>query len=153
MESLLSPRQRGTAVAGILVQPRKIGETAQLHRAYREDLLEGVDVSLDLVVFNPPWTRGTPRRALDLAMVFEDGLFERFFDQAFDKLAPGGRVVLVFSNILQLVQPDAPNPIDRELQRGRFVVEERLQRRVKPNRRTHKRTREKVQVWVLSRSE
>lgn len=57
-------------------------------------------------------------------MYYEDGLFERFFDQALKRLAPGGRVVLVFSNLIELVQPDVPHPIQTELDRGRFALVE-----------------------------
>jgi 16S rRNA G1207 methylase RsmC len=101
----------------------------------------------DLIVSNPPWMKGDVGRTLDLAMYFQDGFFERFFDQALRRLAPGGRVVLVFSNIIELSQPDVPHPLQTELDRGRFTLVEKLTRRVKPLRR---RTREKVEVWELA---
>lgn len=111
------------------------------------DLL-GTDCGpIDLIVSNPPWMKGEVGRTLDLAMYFQDGFFERFFDQARQRLAPGGRVVLVFSNIIELSQPDVPHPIQTELDRGRFTLVEKLTRRVKPLRR---RTREKVEVWELA---
>lgn len=91
--------------------------------------------------------KGEVGRTLDLAMYFQDGFFERFFAQALQRLSPGGRVVLVFSNILVLSQPDVPHPIQTELERGRFALVEKLSRRVKPLRR---RTREKVEVWELA---
>jgi SAM-dependent methyltransferase len=111
------------------------------------DLLGSDRGPIDLVVSNPPWMKGEVGRTLDLAMYFQDGFFERFFAQARERLAPGGRVVLVFSNILELSQPDVPHPIRSELDRGRFTLVEKLTRRVKPLRR---RTREKVEVWELA---
>ena len=111
------------------------------------DLLGAAQGPFDLVVSNPPWMKGEVGRTLDLAMYFQDGFFERFFDQALERLAPDGRVVLVFSNIIRLSQPDVPHPIQSELDRGRFRLVEMIRRRVKPLRR---RTREKVEVWELA---
>lgn len=110
------------------------------------DLL-GPDPRADLVVFNPPWVAGEVEEELDRALVFEDGLFERFFERAHAALGPEGRVVLVFSNAIRLMQPDHPHPIDAELERGRFELVDKLQRRVKPSE--GRRTRERVQVWEL----
>ncbi len=114
------------------------------------DLLEPVRAAADLVVFNPPWVPGTPDSPLDDALVYPPGLFARFFDQAHAGLAPGGRVVLVFSNILRLVRPDAPHPIEAELASGRFTLADQLQRRVKAEK--GRRTKERVEVWVLARA-
>jgi|JRYL01.1.fsa_nt_gb SAM-dependent methyltransferase len=111
------------------------------------DLLGSDRGPIDLVVSNPPWMKGEVGRTLDLAMYFQDGFFERFFAQALERLAPGGRVVIVFSNIIELSQPDVPHPIQTELERGRFTLVEKLTRRVKPLRR---RTREKVEIWELA---
>ena len=86
-------------------------------------------------------------RTLDLAMHFQDGFLERYCARALRRSATGGRVVFVFSSILELSQPDAPHPIQTELDRGRFTLVEKLTRRVKPLRR---RTREKVEVWELA---
>lgn len=111
------------------------------------DLLGAFRGPFDLIVSNPPWMKGEVGRTLDLAMYFQDGFFERFYDQALQRLAPGGRVVFVFSNIIELSQPDVPHPIQTELGRGRFTLVQKLTRRVKPLRR---RTREKVEVWELA---
>jgi len=117
------------------------------------DLLAGVDRGLDLIVFNPPWIRGDPRRPLDRALFYEDGLFERFFAEAAKRLTPEGRVVMVFSNILRLGQKDVPHPIDAELERGRFVQVQKLQRRIRPSGHGEKRrTKERVEIWELARS-
>jgi SAM-dependent methyltransferase len=103
---------------------------------------------LDLIVSNPPWMKGEVGRTLDLAMYFQDGFFERFYEQSLQRLAPGGRIVFVFSNIIELSQPDVPHPIQTELERGRFRLVEKMTRKVKPS--PGRRTREKVEIWELA---
>lgn len=118
------------------------------------DLLGTQERRADLVVFNPPWTQGTAEGLLDRALVFEPGLFERFFDQAAQRLTPAGRIVLVFSNLIELVQPDVEHPIRAELRGTRFRLANKLQRKVKPLRTRdgrQRRTKERVEVWELAR--
>lgn len=120
----------------------------------RGDLLEGVDGPFDRIVFNPPWVQGLVETPLDRALVFDDDLFPRFFDQAHARLAPDGRVVLLFSNVIELVQPDVGHPILAELARGRFrevqVLRRRVQGTLTPDGKK-RRTKEKVEVWELAR--
>lgn len=139
------------------INPNAIESVArQLHRLPRKpaiqlenaDLLGAFPGPIDLIVSNPPWMKGEVGRTLDLAMYFQDGFFERFYEQALQRLAPGGRVVFVFSNIIELSQPDVPHPIQTELDRGRFRLVEKLTRRVKPS--PGRRTREKVEIWELA---
>lgn len=124
----------------------------QLHHG---DLLGGDPAPADLIVFNPPWTRGSVEGPLDRALYFEDGLFERFFEQSSARLGPSGRVVVLFSNLIRLVQPDVPHPIEAELERGRLRLVQKLTRRIKPaagqggRRRS---TRERVEIWELARA-
>ena len=116
------------------------------------DLLAGTPKEVDLIVFNPPWIHGHVESFLDRALTFDDDLFDRFFTQAVEKLAPHGRVVLIFSNILQLLQPEVDHPILQELEKGRFRLVNKLQRRVQSdsNRKApHRRTKERVEVWEL----
>ena len=112
------------------------------------DLLGTDRGPIDLIVSNPPWMKGEVGRTLDLAMYFQDGFFERFYAQCLQRLAPGGRIVFVFSNIIELSQPDVPHPIQTELDRGRFRLVEKMTRRVKPS--PGRRTREKVEIWELA---
>jgi len=61
----------------------------------------------------------------------------------------------LFSNVIQLVQPDVPHPILSELDRGRFRLVQKLQRKVKGSPKPgggRRRTREKVEVWELARA-
>ena len=126
------------------MQRLKVPPPIELQHA---DLLGADRGPLDLIVSNPPWMKGEVGRTLDLAMYFQEGFFERFYEQSLQRLAPGGRIVFVFSNIIELSQPEVPHPIQTELDRGRFRLVEKLTRRVKPLRR---RTREKVEVWELA---
>ena len=49
-------------------------------------------------------------------IIYDDpALFVRFFDQAHEALAPEGRVVVLFSDIGRLVQPDVEHPLEAEL--------------------------------------
>ena len=116
------------------------------------DLMGEGNDKANLIVFNPPWVQGDVDDLLDQALHFQGDLFERFFAQVAERLEPEGRVVMVFSNIITLVQPHIPHPIQAELERGRFHLVQKLQRKVKPppdpdGRR--RRTREKVEVWEL----
>lgn len=116
------------------------------------DLLTSVDGTADLVVFNPPWLPGRVDSPLDQALYFDDpGLFERFFAQARARLRPGGRVVVVFSDIGGLVRPDLPHPIETELERGFLDKVQVLRRRVKASH--GRRTKERVEIWELAVTE
>lgn len=114
------------------------------------DLMSG-STSSPLIVFNPPWIPGDSVSSVDEALFFNGGLFERFFDQAQQKLSKNGTLVLIFSNILTLLRPDIPHPIESELQNGRFELVQKLRRKVKPQK--GKRTKEKVEVWELRRKQ
>ena len=103
--------------------------------------------STSLIVFNPPWIPGEANSSVTEALFFEGGLFERFFDQAHQILSTDSRIVLIFSTILTLLRPDIPHPIENELQKGRFALVQKLQRKVKPKK--GQRTKEKVQIWEL----
>lgn len=119
------------------------------------DLLGEGRRAVDVIVFNPPWMRGDADGLLDTALYFQHGLFERFFDQVWKRLAPHGRVVMIFSNVIELVQPDVAHPILKELERGRLRLVQKMQRRVKPvasETGDRRRTRERVEVWELARA-
>ena len=134
------------AIESVARQLRRLPKALPIELEHA-DLLGTDRGPLDLIVSNPPWMKGEVGRTLDLAMYFQDGFFERFYEQSLQRLAPGGRIVFVFSNIIELSQPDVPHPIQTELERGRFRLVEKMVRRVKPLRR---RTREKVEVWELA---
>jgi HemK-related putative methylase len=61
------------------------------------DLLDGVSECFDVLLFNPPYYRGTPRDALDQAWRSPDVL-ERFASQLPGVLNPGGYALVVLSS-------------------------------------------------------
>ena len=114
-----------------------------------QDLLGETASQFELIVFNPPWMKGEAQSLIDQGMYYTGDLFERFFDQCERDLSPGGRIVLVYSNIQSLVQPDIPHPIMAELDKGRFTLLQKMKRRLKPQK-GHKRTKERCEIWELT---
>ncbi|CAA6802263.1 MAG: Protein-N(5)-glutamine methyltransferase PrmC, methylates polypeptide chain release factors RF1 and RF2 [uncultured Sulfurovum sp.] len=124
------------------------------------DLFENCDVKADVVLFNPPWLLAKHKleEGIDKAMYYEADLFPRFFEQAIEHLAPEGKVVLIFSNLAQVIDEENPHPIIEELRNhNRFRKELHLKRDVRASsRRTKRRDNrdtEKVELWVLSPKE
>ncbi len=124
------------------------------------DLFENCDVKADLIVFNPPWLLAKHKleEGIDKAMYYEEDLFPRFFEQAKEHLAPEGKVVLIFSNLAEVVDKESTHPIIEELQKNnRFRKELHLKRDVRASSRRTKRRdsreNEKVELWVLSPKE
>jgi hypothetical protein len=122
------------------------------------DLLGEGEELADLIVFNPPWLPGKMHNALDLAMYYPPDLFDRFFRVASKRLAPQGRVVVVFSNLLQIEGSASEHPVRKELEKGgRFVLAQRLEGKVSPSSKKTKRrkrapSKELVELWELQRT-
>lgn len=153
-EQVMGTDSNLNAVESVIRDQKRVSYSAPLELMHT-DLLSNVSATADLIVFNPPWIPGTPADTIQQALMYQDGLFERFFDQVMDRLAPKGRVVLVFSNVLRLVRPDAPHPIEQELQRNRLELVQKLQRKVKGKKGADgrvRRTRERVEIWELKRA-
>jgi hypothetical protein len=110
----------------------------------------------ELIVFNPPWLKGVARNPIDQAIYYDESLFERFFDQAKSRIAAGGRLVLLFSNLQQSVDASTPHPVQDELERGqRFVLVDHKRHHVQvASPRTKRRKRdpatEFVELWELT---
>jgi methylase of polypeptide subunit release factors len=120
------------------------------------DLLAGYDQKTELIVFNPPWLPASrDSEGLDKAIYYDDKLFPRFFAEAARHLAPGGHVVLLFSNLAQITGVTEVHPIASELVSGvRFQKELFLQKNVAPasentRRDQNWRAAEMVELWVL----
>ena len=97
------------------------------------------------------WVEGEPTASGCRIDVYPD-LFPRFFDQAIDHLAENGRIVMVFSTAINLLQPDAVHPIEAELKRGRLKLVQKQNRRVKPSKSAdgrRRKSKERVEVWEL----
>ncbi|MDA3946715.1 MAG: methyltransferase [Helicobacteraceae bacterium] len=147
------------AIIGVSQESKRLGFEDKITLNHG-DLFENCDVKADLIVFNPPWLLAKHKleEGIDKAIYYEEELFPRFFEQAQKHLAPDGKIVLIFSNLAQVVEEESTHPIIEELQKNnRFRKELHLRRGVrassKRTKRTDSRTNEKVELWVLAPKE
>jgi len=113
----------------------------------------------ELIVFNPPWLPAMQElNNLDEAIYYNEQLFPEFFKAAHQRLLPGGKVIILFSNLAQITQVTTEHPIEEELFSGeRFILDKCLKKSVKKasektNRNQHWRGEEEVELWVLKSS-
>lgn len=110
----------------------------------------------ELIVFNPPWLPASHNlEGIDQAIYYDEELFPRFFAESVKHLKPGGKIVLLFSNLGEITGEGKDHPIKKELKEGkRFIEELFIYKTVKAastkTRRDQKwRDQEKVELWVL----
>jgi len=144
------------AIIGVAEESKRLGFEKHMTLNHG-DLFESCDVKADLIVFNPPWlpAKHELEEGIDKAMYYEETLFPRFFEQAKEHLSPEGKIVLIFSNLAEVVDEDSIHPIIEELQKHkRFRKELHLRRDVRASSRRTKRRdardTEKVELWVLA---
>jgi methylase of polypeptide subunit release factors len=144
------------AIIGVAQESKRLGFEKNMTLNHG-DLFENCDVKADLIVFNPPWlpAKHDLEEGIDKAMYYEEELFPRFFEQAKEHLAPDGKVVLIFSNLAEVVDEENTHPIIEELRNHkRFRKELHLRRDVRASSRRTKRRdardTEKVELWVLA---
>lgn len=144
------------AIIGLNEESKRLGFEDKI-KFGQGDLFENCDVKADVIVFNPPWLLAKHKleEGIDKAMYYEEELFPRFFEQAQNHLTDNGKIVLIFSNLAQVVDENSIHPIIEELQKNnRFRKELHLRRDVRASSRRTKRTdsrdNEKVELWVLS---
>ncbi len=144
------------AIIGVSEEIERLGFENKITPVY-SDLFENCDGKADLIVFNPPWllARHKLEEGIDKAMYYEEELFPRFFEEAKKHLNPEGKIVLIFSNLTQVVDANNPHPIIEELQKNnRYRKDLHLRRDVRASSRRTKRSdsrdNEKVELWVLS---
>ncbi|MHC1774248.1 MAG: methyltransferase [Lentimicrobium sp.] len=120
------------------------------------DLIAGCGLSKELIVFNPPWLPSAYNPGgIDSAIYYEGDLFPRFFSEAAMRLKQGGRVVVLFSNLAEAINPETEHPVKTELANGgRFIKEQYVEKQVRPASKKTKRNQEwrsaeKVELWVL----
>ncbi|MFT4943011.1 MAG: hypothetical protein ACI8RH_000749 [Flavobacteriales bacterium] len=121
------------------------------------DLFGRFEKQTELIVFNPPWLpQSHEMGSIDKAMYYTDTLFPDFFIEAKKRLAPDGKIVLIFSNLAQITNVTTTHPIQKELAEGnRFQLEKQYTKSVKPassktKRDQHWRSLETVELWVLN---
>jgi len=110
----------------------------------------------DIIVFNPPWIPAVAEAGIDWAMYYSPGFFEGFFSEAHQKMRPGSKLVLLFSNFARVAGITSENPIAHELKSGgRFRLVEKIEMPVHqiPSQRKNWlsviRSKENVELWVL----
>lgn len=144
------------AIIGVAKECERLGFEDKITLAC-EDLFNECSLKADIIVFNPPWllAKHTLEEGIDKAMYYEDELFPRFFEEAKKHLNENGKIVLIFSNLAQVVDEESSHPIIDELKaNNRYRKELHLRRNVRASSRKTKRTDsrdlEKVELWVLS---
>lgn len=120
------------------------------------DLFADSKEESELIVFNPPWLPASHNlEGIDQAIYYDADLFSRFFAESIKHLKPGGRIALLFSNMIEITHPDAEHPIKKELaEGGRYEKDLLLTKNVKAastktKRNQNWREEEKVELWIL----
>ena len=155
-KSIFATDTNRNAIIGVAEESKRLGYEKHMTLNHG-DLFENCDVKADLIVFNPPWLPAKHKleEGIDKAMYYEEELFPRFFEQAKEHLAPEGKIVLIFSNLAEVVDEESTHPIIEELRNHkRFRKDLHLRRDVRASSRRTKRRdardTEKVELWVLS---
>ena len=126
-------------------------------RLKKTSLLENINTqSIDLLVFNPPWIPGDVSDMMDSSMYYKEGFFNRFFDEAYNKLPAKCTIVIIFSNFAAAAGLSDVNPIEKELSDNkRFSLIEKRSSAVmqQPSKRknwlSEIRQREELELWAL----
>jgi len=155
-ENIFATDTNKNAIIGVNEESIRLGYEKKITLNHG-DLFDSCKIKADIIVFNPPWllAKHTLEEGIDKAMYYEEELFSRFFDQAQNYLSSEGKVVLIFSNLAQVVDEESTHPIIEELQKNnRFRKDLHLKRDVRASSRRTKRRdardKEKVELWVLS---
>ena len=143
------------AIIGTSQDSDRLGFSDNLVLKYG-DLFADCDYKAELIVFNPPWliAKHPLEEGIDKAIYYEANLFIRFFEQAKQHLEKDGKLIILFSNLAELVGDDS-HPILNELNNfDRFKKEVYMQQSVKSaskkTKRKNWRKDEKVELWVLT---
>lgn len=150
------------AITGMLYQKEKNHSHSHSNshsnslNLYFGDLFAGSEIKSDVVVFNPPWIP-LPKEVsgIDLAIYYDSELFPRFFEEAHKHLNAEGQLVILFSNLAGLMDPNFVHPIETELkQHNRFTLVKKTTKKVeaasaKTKRKAVWREKEFVECWVL----
>ncbi len=69
----------------------------------------------DLIVFNPPWIPAPAEKTLDQATYYDEGFFDRFFDEMSATCPAGTDMLLLFSNFAIVTGLTNDHPIENAL--------------------------------------
>ena len=64
----------------------------------KSNLFSNVKEKFDLIIFNPPYLQGKPKKHIEYAW-YDNGLLKKFFEQANDYLSKKGRILVLYSTI------------------------------------------------------
>jgi len=155
-ENIYATDTNKNAIIGVAKECKRLGFEDKITLTCA-DLFDECTIKADIIVFNPPWLQAQHKleEGIDKAMYYEDELFPRFFEQAKEHLNENGKIVLIFSNLAQVVDEESSHPIINELKsNNRYRKELHLRRNVRASsrrtKRTNSRSLEKVELWVLS---
>ena len=145
------------AIVGVNQELKRFKAEAKVELMHG-DLFADCTEKTELIVFNPPWLPASHNlEGIDMAIYYDADLFPRFFAEAQKHLKPGGRIALLFSNMIEITHPDAQHPIKKELaEGGRYEKDLLLTKSVKAasnktKRNQNWRAEEKVELWVLKK--
>ena len=120
------------------------------------NLFASIKKEVELIVFNSPWLPAISNEEnIDEAVYYNKNLFPKFFAEANNRLAEGGKLVVLFSNSAEVKKLTKENPIEKELAKGiRFKLEKCFKKTIKPSIDKSKNNKkvssaEEVQLWVL----
>jgi 16S rRNA G966 N2-methylase RsmD len=120
------------------------------------NLFASIEKEVELIVFNPPWLPAiSNEKNIDESVYYNKNLFSKFFAEANNRLADGGKLLVLFSNQAKIKKLTKENPIEKELAKGiRFKLEKCFKKTIKPTvdkTKQNKKTTvaEEVQLWVL----
>lgn len=113
----------------------------------------------DLVVCNPPWIPEPPKNRVDRAVFDPDSAMLRaFLDGLVEHLAPGGRGVLLVSNLAELLGLRPPDFLHDAFERAGLTCLDHLERRPSHGKARDRadplhavRSKEVTSMWVLGR--
>ena len=115
------------------------------------------DKPTELIVFNPPWLPTDAKVEFsEEAMYYNENLFPGFFEAAKSRLLPDGKLLILFSNLAQLMEITKTHPVAHEIETGgRFQLEKCLKRPVRAasentTRDQNWRAKEEVELWILT---
>jgi predicted RNA methylase len=158
-EQVIATDTNPNAIIGLHSEVKNKGFVAKM-KLLHGDLFADSDDLADLIVFNPPWLPAShDGQGIDRAIYYDAELFPKFFSAAKERLRPGGKLVMLFSNLGQVSKVTDLHPIATEVAEGaRFRKVDFLQHAVAPAsnftlRNQNWRGEELVELWVLERLE
>ncbi len=120
-------------------------------------LFGSMDKETELIVFNPPWLPiSSDNDRTDEAIYYPETLFPDFFAAAKTRLAPDGKLLIIFSNLAKIAEITNEHPVENEIaHHDRFQLERCYKKRVKKasdktTRDQTWRSSEEVELWVLT---